>query len=347
MVCAVALAAVGCNGDPGDRSRDVDDRHQLLPAPPSELGQQEQEEPPPSKPAVPQAKPQAQSQAAPQADPPAQPPAAVAPGLKLVAAGAGPTRELRYAFEPGELGQVTIDVNLSMPNPSGRGPKALVMPTLRFVLALEGETLPDGGYRVSFKTTDVDVLARKGAIEQLTEHLRPSMQKAKSFAGSVELDDRGIARQVDVPEAPDAQREIKQPFDLLLGVVRQLVPPLPVEPVGGGASWTVSRTIKTFELSTDEQVTYTLKKITKQGGRLDLAVVRSADAQPWTAPTRNAGQVVAYSYTATGTRDFDFSSPVPVVQMSSKSSRTLKSAGGGQPQEMPIEVDLTVGPSKP
>jgi len=342
MVLAVALALVGCQGGQRDRQGDVDDRHQLLPAPQREMGQPKPAEPP--KPVV--AKPVTPTQPQPQAAPAAQQPAADVPGLKLVAPGAGAKRQLRYAFEPGDLGQVTIDVDLQMPNPSGRGPKALVMPTLRFVLALTGEKLPDGNYKVSFTTADVDVLPRQGAIPQLSAHLKPSMEKARPFAGSVVLDDRGIPRQVNVPVVTAAQREIKQPYDLLIAVTRQLVPPLPAEPVGTGASWTLSRSIQTFELKAQEQVTYTLQEVAAQGGRLSLEVTRSADAQAWTAPARVSGQVVAYSYSATGTRDFSFSSPVPVVRMSSKSSRTLQTSGGGQPQEMPIEVELRVGPTK-
>jgi hypothetical protein len=171
------------------------------------------------------------------------------------------------------------------------------------------------------------------------------MEKARPFAGSVVIDDRGLVRQTSIPVLLGARREIKQPYDLLLGVVRQLAAPLPAEPVGTGASWTVSRGITTFELTAQEQVTYTLEELADQGGRLSFSVSRTASAQPWTAPGQAPIQVTAYSYSASGTRDFTFASPVPTVKMSSQSSRTLQSAGG-QPQVMPVENEVDVGPTE-
>jgi type II secretory pathway pseudopilin PulG len=339
VTVGIALALAGCRQEPSDEQVKQQIMQQLQQG--VDQWQQQQQ-------AQQQAMQQAQQaqQAAQQAQQAAAAPAVGGrAGLQLVATGTGPLRQLRYAFEPGDLGRLRVDVGLTGTNPSGRGPRKIVMPTLRFVLALAGQTLPDGTYRVDFSTADVDVLPRKGAIKPLIQHLKPSMEKARPFAGSVVIDDRGQVRQTSIPVMLGARREIKQPFDLLTGVVRQLAAPLPAEPVGTGASWTVSRGITTFELTAQEQVTYTLEELTDQGGRLGFAVTRSASAQPWTAASGAPTQVTAYSYSATGTRDFSLASPVPTVKMSSKSSRTVLS-GGGQPKAMPIEIEVDVGPSR-
>jgi hypothetical protein len=218
------------------------------------------------------------------------------PRVTLLDAGEAPHRPLRYAFAPGRVevpaaGTLTATYATAGTTTSGepladRGPTTVAAPSEVTIVDLD----EDG-------TATVRVDHRGGQVTEPggldPEELR-AVEHALDGLGEVwatyRIDDRGFVTPV-AEDGPDpARRWAGSDVTALARRVPAFVQPLPAEPVGVGASWTVTRPTEIAGVLVEQ--TTTVELLERDGDLLELLVT-----------VRDAGPVGAGSLTASRDRE--------------------------------------------
>ena len=166
---------------------------------------------------------------------PAPAPAPSADGIELISAGSGPQRVLRYKLVKGTRAKL----HLSIDNALAAGGRDMISPTLVIDLELAIEdVLPDGSARV--RTTIAGATPREkpgatvpvGVLAQMTSSLPGTVFTAR-------LSPSGRVSESKVEVTKDLPPQIRAQVDKLNEHVAQVAMPLPQQPVGTGAKWSV------------------------------------------------------------------------------------------------------------
>ncbi len=192
------------------------------------------------------------------------------PIVQLEEAGEAPRKELRLAPTLGAAESVALVLDLVMGLDMGGGrPKLTNPPPFRIVLdGAVQERTPEGHYVYAFTLREGKVLpppvdgemseAEKAELEKLGEQVKEEVARFVGTTGSLVLDARG--RLVRSEVKPPAGTEGKAFKNLEKALMNALVP-LPEEPVGVGARWTVTQPVEESGLSLKQTVSYTLTSL--------------------------------------------------------------------------------------
>ena len=191
--------------------------------------------------------------------------AADVPSVEVVDAGAEPRTQLRLDVDEGYRETVTMVLHQTSAI-EGRVEEAPTM-TLRYSQSVESVT--EDEIEVAMAYEDVRVVGRgpsRGVARSLEESLAPleGITGTTTFApdGSV------LDAEVDVPDdVPDPVRSMIQQLSSQAAVVSV---PMPSEPVGEGAVWTVAGELALAGIDSTQEATYTLESV--EGDRYKVAV---------------------------------------------------------------------------
>jgi hypothetical protein len=223
------------------------------------------------------------------------------PRVTLLDAGEPPHRPLRYAFAPGQVevpavGTLTATYATTGTTVGGqpladRGPTTVAAPSEVTVVDLD----EDG-------TATVRVDHRSGRITDpggLDPDERRTVEQAldglEEVRATYRIDDRGFVTPV-AEEGPDpALRWAGSDVTALARRVPAFVQPLPAEPVGVGASWTVTRPTEIAGVLVEQ--TTVVEVLERDGDLLEL-LVTVQDAGPVGAGTLPSSAEVEVTLTA-------------------------------------------------
>lgn len=186
-------------------------------------------------------------------------PQAVPPTVKLIDAGAPPLRRLRWEFRKGAQEVLEMESSYAFQAKAkgfvgaATGPRHVLPSLVQTVeLAIE-DVSSDGLARVAFQVTNDRVLETPNVTGSL------SVTGAKGTTGSFRVDSKGVVSECElaVPEVlpPGADLEYVQ------NLLRLMVFPVPDEPIGAGAKWSVARVVERRGIPMNEQVTLELVEL--------------------------------------------------------------------------------------
>ncbi len=245
------------------------------------------------------------------------------PAVRLVDAGSEPRAPLRLEVPQGYSSLVDIRMGTSVDLGMGA---AMNMPPMRLSLRFDAKEASADHVRYAFEIVDVGVDAgdpmMKGPLE---EALKPMV----GFAGEASLDARGNSTGLVMKPPPGLPKELAGNLDQGLTMVGA---PLPVEPVGVGARWSVDQDVDQQGLKVKQTTTWTL--VSREGSLviLDTEVQQTAPPQEMNHPNLTPGSTVKLSRfdsKGTGRTELDLRSLVPNAAMS-------------MPMDMNMGVEMTL-----
>jgi hypothetical protein len=181
--------------------------------------------------------------------------------LTLVDAGDAPRRTLRYDFSATRLeaplpGTVTSTFGgagtTAGESPPAREPTTVAAPTEVTVVEVDD----DGTATVDFVFTGGEVVEPGGADGQELARLETIMDALAGVQTSFEVDDRGFTTPVGLQGS--GASELRPAVTAITRRVPSFVQPLPAEPVGVGAVWTVQHTTHLDGLPVEHSTTVEL-----------------------------------------------------------------------------------------
>jgi hypothetical protein len=196
--------------------------------------------------------------------------------VTLLDAGDDPRRPLRYAFAPGRVevpaaGTLTATYATAGTTAAGeplaeRGPTTIAAPSEVTVMDLD----EDGTATVSVDHRSGHITDAGGLDDEGVRTVEHALDGLEEVRATYRIDDRGFVTPV-AEEAPDpAPRWAGSDVTALARRVPAFVQPLPAEPVGVGASWTVTRPTEIAGVLVEQ--TTTVELLERDGDLLELLV---------------------------------------------------------------------------
>jgi hypothetical protein len=266
-------------------------------------------------------------------DAPAPVPGPTDDGVELISAGSGPQRVLRYKLLKGTRSKLQLAID----NALTAGGRAMVSPTLVIDLELAiDHVFPDGSARVRTTITGATPREKPGA----TVPVGVLAQMTSSLPGTVftaRLSPTGRVSESKVEVTKDLPLQVRAQVDKLNERVAQVAMPLPQQPVGAGAKWSVKSAL---DLDGMKLATITTTEVTK----LDGDVVTFTSATTITAPNQ---KVTEGSITAeltdiggggTGTGTIDLARMTMDGQLSLEFRGTMSAQGVTAPLKMTMAM---------
>jgi hypothetical protein len=218
-----------------------------------------------------------------------QPPAPAAerpPGeddlrLELLDAGAQPRAPLRYKFHVGQQERMLMDMQMDMTtNLPGQKNVTVAMPTMQFAAKLESKSLtPEGDLVFGFVNDKVDLLDDRPMRPEIRDKVRAEIQKILGLKGEGVVTTRGLTKRADYEVPPGASPQVAQTLENMRQSLRQLATPLPLEPVGVGAKWKTTSTIRSKMFNFVQVATFSLASVKDGRATLQVQIEQKAPVQ--------------------------------------------------------------------
>jgi hypothetical protein len=268
--------------------------------------------------------------APPKADlPPAEP-----PKIELRSAGKPPLKEVRWRFQEGAKEVLKMTMAQVIQMKGGGWDNRYVPIGIAQTIDFENKAVsPDGIAEVAFQIREVAELKTKDANS-------PPIEGAKGATGTYKVDSTGVIQDLMLVAAPDSIYKGSD-LDVLKGLLRLTALPVPSEPIGVGAKWTVTQVVYEHETSMNEQMAIELVKRTHSGVVLRVEIKGSGSRE-----SAAGGQQQTISLD-TKTQGLVKLSPTKVVPRSSKlehqTLQTVKVAGVDDPAgQLNVTIDRQV-----
>jgi hypothetical protein len=270
------------------------------------------------------------------------------PTLKLLSAGKGPRKPLRYGFQTGTSDRAVMTMAMSMKNtmPAGTfGSMDIVIPTVETDMTINMGEKKGEEHLFLFAIDDLRALDRSGVMPGVIEAMQGMLDKMKGMTGSGLISARGITRDssflIPAGIAPEVRAMLEQTEDS----VDQMSAPLPVQAVGVGARWQTRLDSVRGDIKLSQTATY--KVLAIRGDQVQVEVIITQHARPQTVTTATTSyELVSFKGSGKGTILIDLRHPVPQSKVAMTIDQvTLLDLGGGSKQKMPskVTVELTMG----
>lgn len=203
----------------------------------------------------------------------APPPSLDPPTVKLVTAGKPPLQEVRWQFSEGasEVLEMTIAQTIEM---KGGGWDHHYVPiSIAQTIEFSNKAVStDGTTKVGLTVREVEALETKDANS-------PAIEGGKGATGTYEVDSTGIIKDLVLVGAPDSIYKGSD-LDMLKGLLRLTIIPVPSEAIGVGAKWTVTQSVYEHQTVIDEQLSIELVERTASEITLRVKIEGSGSRQP-------------------------------------------------------------------
>ncbi len=239
-------------------------------------------------PAAPKTEPSAAAPEAPgEADGPATPePAAKSPkeampaAVELLEAGREPRRTLQPRIAPGRKHTLRVEVENQIDALIGILQGRQVPRSVTFTLAVRTLEEATGEPRTfSFRVNAARTVYAKDLPERARKSREAALATIKGLEGSYQIDSLGMVREVTMNLPSDASGDLAGIATDLEWALRRVGTPFPNEPIGRGATWTVSRRVEQDGVDASELATVEVTKLQPKRVTVKIAVKQGADPQ--------------------------------------------------------------------
>ena len=268
------------------------------------------------------------------------------PTVVVSETGAEPRSTLRYdlsAMQPQTM-VMTMDISMTMDGMMGN--QTQVMPRLRMTMPMSEVQMAGENLTVNYTLGGMEALEREGVMPQLVPMMQQALSEIGTMSGSLTLDHRGAL--VDSTFNMDgADPAVAAQMQSMQDSMQQMTVPLPEEPVGVGAQWTVDTEVQASGMTVSQRATYQLTEVTATGAAMSVTLTQTAGSQAIEDPSLPPGVSVtldSLETTGTGTMRLVFSELVPTSNMTMSSSMTMSMSdpSGGSMPPMTIVNDMAI-----
>jgi hypothetical protein len=260
-------------------------------------------------------------------------------GVALVSPGEGERALLRYDVAAGVSASALARIEMVVRTRIGgqdRPPQD--MPVLAFRYTVETTERVGDAIRCRVRYDELTLSA--GSDPELDARLSEMMAPLRRATADAVIDARGGISGVEMHVPADLTPEMRTMASQLEEALRQLVPPLPEEPVAIGAVWTDEGPVQmSTGLTLHQRATYRL--VSRAGSRIELALETEAYAEPGPLPGAESATLLSLTGRGSGSLVITFDSVVPessstVVEFAEEASLRRDE------QTMPMHLDVTM-----
>ncbi|RME26811.1 MAG: hypothetical protein D6798_05905 [Deltaproteobacteria bacterium] len=271
-------------------------------------------------------------------------PALAEPSLALVDPGAEPRRPLRFHPAPGTTEQVRMTMEMASQMAMG----GTTMPAMKIppmILDLDLEVLEieaDGDIRYRFTIADTGVGAGDDVGTDVVTAMSAAMQPLEGTSGEVTVSPTGVSR--DATLTPSAGADPQMVADMRKSMANASAP-LPEEPVGVGARWTLTSDMNEGGLQFQQVASYELVELTDTTITLRVDVQQSAEPQAFAPDGLPPGATAVLSHMGSkgsGSTVLRFDRVMPTrSDMQMHTDMTVNLQAQGQSMDMQNSMDMT------
>lgn len=274
------------------------------------------------------------------------PPAPIAEA-KIVVENTGGEKKvaLRYQYTAGVVTTAMMEMKMGMQISMGTMQQpAISLPLMKMAMKLTNREVKDSGNLVyDFILESMDVVPEADTPAPMVDQMKASLKDITGMNGNAEVTPRGITKAADMKMPANSNPQLASMMDNFKQQMSQMSVPLPEEPVGEGAAWTVTTQLTTNGMLVTNQYKYTLTKLDGSNIEMTVALVQSAEPQELKNPALPAGTVLKlqeFKSSGSGTVKMDLSKMVPTSEISSETSMKLEVESGGQKQNLDQKMNL-------
>jgi len=274
---------------------------------------------------------------------PARIDAADQPTIELQSAGDAPRREMRYQYKAGDTQTMVMLMDMNMAaEVNGQPTPSFPIPTQRMEMTVAVERVTeDDKLQCRFEMTAVDLVEDPDAPSSMAGQMREMLKTMVGLGGTYTQSRRGQVTDVAIEYPEGINPMVRQSMGNMEQVMGQSAAPLPQEPVGVGAVWSVEQTMDTLAFSFDQKATYTVIALTENGATLSVAVEQSAEPQDMNIQGASM-RLTEFQGRGEGEMTIDFGNVVPHVRTSVTSINQIETVANGQPMKMRTNMGMTM-----
>jgi len=202
--------------------------------------------------------------------------------LELLDPGAEPRAPLRYKFHVGQREKMIMDMQMDMTmNPPGQSNKvSIAMPTMEFVSTLEPKSVTsDGDLDYTFVTEKADLLDDRPLRADVKNKVASELKLIIGLKGEGVVTARGLTKKAEYEIPPGISPQVAQTIENMRQSLRQLATPFPLEPVGIGAKWKTTSTVKSKIFSFVQTANFSLVSLSGNHATIQVQIDQQAPPQ--------------------------------------------------------------------
>jgi hypothetical protein len=201
--------------------------------------------------------------------------------LELLDPGAEPRAPLRYKFRVGQPEKMIMDMQMDMTmNPPGQNKISIVMPTMQFTSTIEPKSVtPEGDLDYTFTTDKADLLDDRPLPAEVRNKVASELKLIIGLKGEGVVTSRGLTKRAEYDIPPGVSPQVAQMIENMKQSLRQIATPFPLEPVGIGARWKTTSTIKSKVFNFVQIATFSLVSLKGNHATLQVQIEQRAPAQ--------------------------------------------------------------------
>lgn len=261
--------------------------------------------------------------------------------VELLEAGEGEKRTLRLRAEVGQTERMRMEQVMTMQIQIGSQQVPEVqMPPIRMDFELRTTHVgDDGAMRHASRIVGLEILGEGPLVPRLEQELAP----LRDLSGWDVVDPRGrlVASQYDLPAS--ASPELRNSLQRMQDAMRQIMPPLPEEPVAVGARWRAVSDVRS-QIAFRQVSTYTLEAL--EGDRMVLSVQTEQSAEPQPMASDQPGvtaELLAFDGDASARIELALDHMVPRSEGDVRVELTTRATPqNGAPQEVTMKMATAV-----
>jgi hypothetical protein len=257
------------------------------------------------------------------------------PSVKLLDPGKEPRRALRSNIAPEDGSTLKISVSSEIDALMGilharQAPRSV---TFELTVQAENDVL-DNGRTFSFKVDKAAALHEANIPLNVRKSRREALATMQGLEGSYLVDPLGMVEEVVMNLSPDASSEVRSLAEDLRWALRQLAVPVPMEPVGTGATWTIDRRVEQDGVNANEVSTLEVVKLRQRLVTLTADVEQGATPQTFRNPGSSADvELTQFAGKGTGEIVWD---PTQGLPRSAKMTSTVTRHATYQSEGKPV-----------
>jgi len=261
--------------------------------------------------------------------------------VELLEPGEGERVALRLRSEVGQTEQMRLEQVMTMQIRVGAQQAPEVeMPPIRMDMVMETTHVgDDGAMRHASRIANLEILGDGPLVARLEQDLAPLAQ----MTGWDVVDARGrmVAAAYELPA--DASPELRNSVQRTQDALRQLMPPLPEEPVGVGARWQAVSDVRS-QIAFRQVSTYTLESMDGDHIVLSVQTEQSADPQPMASDQPGVtAELLAFEGEASARIQLNLAGLAPTSEGNVAVELTTRAtAEGHPPQEVTMKMSTAV-----
>jgi hypothetical protein len=282
------------------------------------------------------------------ADPAPVTPAPI-PEAKIVVenAGEGEKIALRYEYTAGVVTTAVMEMKMGMQMTMGAMQQPMTnLPMMKMSMKLTNREVKTSGNLVyDFILDSVDVVPEADTPPAVVDSMRTALKDIMGMNGNAEVTGRGITTSADMRMPKNTNPQLAGMMDSMKQQMSQMSVPLPEEPVGQGASWTVTTQLTTGGMLVTNQYKYTLAKVEGKVIEMKVALLQTAEPQELKNPQLPPDvklKLQEFKSSGNGTVKMDLTKMVPTSEITSETQMKMAVEKGAETQTMEQKMNLSL-----